>query len=115
MKRAALGITGMLMSLLVLGCQHQLRPSAGMSAAEVRVIAKPKPGAAQPFERVPVYDAAPQPVEASGAYERVDYSRLSDIIVWLEPSSGTGGRGVDGSVTLEVDPDDPSPVIRPGY
>ena len=100
---------------LVLGCQQdQPRPDVGMAAAQVRVIARPKAGVAQSFQRVPVYDVAPQPAAASGtAYERVDYSRLADIIVWLEPSGGTGGAPAETKREVDIDPAKPSSSIRP--
>jgi len=61
-----------------------------MAAAQVRVDARPAPGAPVPaasagFDRVSIYDAAPSAAAPKGAYEQVDYANLDDIIVWLEP------------------------------
>jgi hypothetical protein len=66
---------------------------------------------------VTVYDAAPTRTASKGQYERVDYSRLSDIIVWLEPpkrngSAAPGGTGVP-QVTHDVTPKTPDPTIHP--
>ena len=70
------------------GCaRHAMEPpQAGTANVVVKVGAQPKSGAAKRFARVPVYDAAPRPAAAAtGQFERVDYSSLGDIIVWLEP------------------------------
>jgi hypothetical protein len=72
-----------------------VQPRPGTAAVVLAVGAKPKAkaaGAAERFARVPVYDAAPRPVAATGQYERVDYAALGDIIVWLEPAPEVAPR-----------------------
>jgi hypothetical protein len=77
-----------LLFLLLLGCQSFSRIAPGTSALSLSVEAKPKQGAVQSIQRLYVYDT-PLAAKPSGDYERVDYSNLSDIVIWLEPSSTT--------------------------
>jgi hypothetical protein len=99
-----------LLVALAMGCHA--RPDAGMAAAEVRVIAKPKAGLTEGFARVPVYDAAPVRPAAAGAFEHVDYSQLTDIIVWLQPAT-TGAAITPSSLSLDIDPGNPSATVHP--
>jgi hypothetical protein len=99
-----------LLVTLAIGCHA--RPDAGMAAAEVRVIAKPKAGLAEGFAHVPVYDAAPARPAAAGAFEHVDYSQLTDIIVWLQPET-SGRASAPSPISLDVDPRNPSTKVQP--
>jgi hypothetical protein len=74
------------------GCANCcVKPEPGAAAVVLDVKAKPKAGTkAEHFTRVPVYDAAPRAAKPTGEYEHVDYDALGDIVVWLEPASGTG-------------------------
>lgn len=88
------------------GCSAAPR-SDSMASAHVRVIAKPKAGVTERFTRVPVYDAAPAPAVATGAFEHVDYKNLSDIIVWLEPTARASSVAKPPHA-IGVDPQKPS-------
>jgi hypothetical protein len=108
---------GLVITLIIasasVGCQSG--PAPGTSAARVHVIAKPKAGVKQTFARVPTYDGAPgESVRSAGGgqYERVDYSNLQDIIVWLEPAK-TATSGAARGVELEIDPKRPDPTVHP--
>jgi hypothetical protein len=97
------------------GCQAT--PAPGMASARLQVVAKPKAGVKESFERVPVYDAAPTRAVPKGQYAHVDYFRLSDIIVWLEPETAGTTRpsphsGVD-QVVFEVDPGKSDSNVHP--
>jgi hypothetical protein len=72
----------------IAGCARRALepPRPGTANVVLEVGAKPKAGTAKQFARVPVYDAAPRRAVAAGQFERVDYSALGDIIVWLEPA-----------------------------
>jgi len=72
-------LVGSLLSALV-GCQAMPHPAPGLSAVQVKVIAEPKAGVISP--RVSVYDTSSG--SGYGDFERVDYSDLHDIVVWIE-------------------------------
>jgi hypothetical protein len=82
------------LALLAAGCQSA--PSAGMAGLRLKIIAEPKTGAAADNTHVLEYDA---PVTAAGAYERVDYDNLDDIVVWLEPA--TAGKLDERDVDID--------------
>jgi hypothetical protein len=98
-------------SLIVCGgCGQRVQPKPGAAAVVLEVGAKPKAGAGERFTRVPVYDAAPRAVAATGQFERVDYNSLGDIVVWLEPApEGTAARGPQ---VVSFDPTQPSDVVH---
>lgn len=101
----------LLMPLLAGGCGG-VRPEPGTAAVVLAVGAEPKSGVKQGFTRVPVYDAAPQPPAApAGDYERVDYSSLGDVIVWLEPAPPGARR--PAPLSLTIDARNPSEAVRP--
>jgi len=75
-------LCGLIMLFLV-GCQSAPRPAAGMAAVSIKVIAQPKAGIQSPRGRVMSYDTPDQ--RGYGDFERVDYSNLGQIVVWLEP------------------------------
>ncbi len=61
--------------------------------------------------RVAVYDAAPKPAAPTGQFEHVDYSRLSDIIVWLQPVDKMDAP-LREACTLDIDPGKPSTDVH---
>lgn len=77
------GLSLALLLPLAAGCQTAARPSSGLADLRVRVMAEPKQGVPNPTGRVQVYDAAAH--NSSGAFEKVDYSSLDNIVVWVEP------------------------------
>src|SRR5207249_1712995 len=73
------------------GCQSMPQPSPGMSALRVNVIAEPKSGY-KSTDSVSAYDnIGSSPSLGEGAYERVNYSALDEIVVWAEPAGAGGG------------------------
>ncbi|MBC8109193.1 MAG: hypothetical protein H7Z14_21585, partial [Anaerolineae bacterium] len=112
MKNIALA-SFVLIYIALTGCEAAPK-STSTSGVKVHVVAKPKAGAdtGQRITRVAVYDAAPPPAPAAtGTYERVDYSNLSDIIVWLEPVA-RGTPAVTLPHTMNVDPQKPSSYVH---
>jgi hypothetical protein len=90
------------MLLLLAGCQSSPRPSAGMASVSIKVMAEPKAGVQTSRGRVMSYDAPGQ--RGYGDFERVDYSNLGQIVVWLEPEAGS--RPTDptaGQISVETD------------
>src|SRR5258708_5829862 len=101
-----------LMLLIVLGLsaggQSTPHPSPGMAALRVNVVAGPKAGAKQPSEAVSVYDYGPStPSYGTGAFERVNYSALDEIVVWVEPA-GAAQTATQAAATIDVDAGKPS-------
>jgi hypothetical protein len=81
-----------LMSSLLTGCQMMPPPAPGMANVRVNVIAERKMGVVAPEDRVSVYDDAPAANKnGSGAFERVDYSALDEIVVWMQPNENVRG------------------------
>jgi hypothetical protein len=90
------------------GCQSVPRPASGMSGLHVKVIAEPKAGVRPPPSEVRVYDA-PAEQRGYGAFEKVDYSNLGDIVVWAEPvgQKGAAHSGV-AALSVAIDPREPA-------
>lgn len=65
------------------GCQSATGPASGLADLRVRVTAEPKEGVATSSAQVQVYDAAAH--NQQGAFERLDYASLGNIVVWAEP------------------------------
>jgi len=86
--RAALIIPALVVAMLA-GCQSapapSLTPSLGMATLRLTVIAEPKTGAVFGNTHVLSYDTPTASAVGSGAFEKVDYTELDDIVVWLEP------------------------------
>jgi hypothetical protein len=85
---AMLVVFALLTAFAQVGCTATatVDPSPDAAIARIHVIARPKPGVKEPIARVAVYDAAPsQASTAVGTYERVDYTNLADVMVWLDP------------------------------
>jgi hypothetical protein len=80
---------------LVAGCQSAPpKSSAGMASVRVQVVARPKAGSrlAAAARGPAVYDdpgTTPAREPGAGAYETVDYDNVEDVIVWLEPVTGS--------------------------
>jgi hypothetical protein len=90
------------LAVLLSSCQQP--PSSqtkGMASLFVHVRAEPKTGAGPSPQKVNVYDA-PKQVDR-GAFTRVDYFDLEDIVVWLEPAAGTPPAPA-AAMTVDVDP-----------
>ncbi len=99
----------MVMLAMSAGCLT--RAHSGMASVELHIIAKPKTGVTEKFVHVAVYDAAPAPVVPTGEYEHVDYSNLSDIVVWLEPVEKQP-TATASPLVLSIDPAKPSNKIH---
>jgi hypothetical protein len=92
----------------ILGCQATPRPSPGMAALRVNVVAEPKAGAKPAGESGAGYDGAPGAASyGEGAFERVNYSALDEIVVWAEPSGALQTTGA-APVTIQIDAGKPS-------
>jgi hypothetical protein len=90
--------------LLVAGCQSASQPTNGLAGLRVRVVAEPKAGL--PAARnVSVYDAGTP--QGYGAFERVDYSSLDQIVIWVQPAMEASDGAVVPSATIHVDPRKP--------
>lgn len=76
-------IIGLLLLPLV-GCQSALTPAPGLSTIRIKVIAEPKVGV-RVDNGVSLYDTSSSSNER-GPFERVDYSALDEIVVWIEPA-----------------------------
>lgn len=114
MSRRAI-IFPVLLALLA-GCQSAATPS-GRAALRLYVFAEPKTGVRPAPRFVSVYDSSADGAYAPATaydsdYEKVDYSALSDIVVWLEPVNATAGGGAaPADAAVEVDPDKPADGI----
>jgi len=102
--KCMVGIILGLMLLPLAGCQSGPTPSSGMSAIRIDVIAEPKAGVKDPSNRVGVYDT---PAKERGAFERVDYSALDEIVVWVEPVSSAAGSTAT-PLTIDVNAQKPA-------
>ena len=96
---------------MLVGCQDQPRPGPGLSAAAVRVIARPKAGVARTFERVPVYDAArnwccARAARAGRLLASVGHHRVAGSFQSTTDSHRRQAR-------FDIDPAKPSSIIRP--
>jgi hypothetical protein len=108
MKAAALFFMSLCVALLS-GCAAGPRPAPGTASLRVHVVAEPKEGRKITVAPVSTYDT-PAPVKKEeGQFELVDYSNLGNIVVWLEPASGSAPSvPPPGDVTIEVDPNRPA-------
>jgi hypothetical protein len=86
-----LTITLAFLQLALVGCQSEPAPSPGMSGVSIRVVAEPKAGVKDVGGGVKVYDTPV--VKEQGQFEKVDYSALDDIVVWVEPVSPSAPVG----------------------
>jgi len=93
------------LAIVAAGCQSSSSspPASGMSSLRVRVVAEPKAGYSAPADRVQVYDAPTKRTNATGDFETVDYSGLKEIVVWLEPMSGSAAKSPSTAAAIEVD------------
>jgi hypothetical protein len=86
------------------GCESATKPAPGTGALRVKVIAEPKTGYRDPQEASTYDYGGPSRPTETGAFERVDYASLGDIIVWLEPEGAAGPPGTDARpLTIEFD------------
>jgi hypothetical protein len=90
--------------LPLVGCQSGPTPSAGMSAIRINVIAEPKAGVKDSSSLVTMYDTS---AKEHGAFERVDYSALDEIVVWIEPTAKSAG-GANAPATIDVNAQKPT-------
>lgn len=83
MTRRLIRLSLYLTFLVCAGCQAPLSIPAGRSAIRVRFDAVAKKGYREPSSAAYSSDYAPANV---GAFERVDYRALHDLVVWVEPA-----------------------------
>jgi hypothetical protein len=102
-------------SASMIGCAGSTSASRdGSAIARIHVVAKPKAGVSESLARVAVYDAAPSQASTSGGtYERVDYSNLGDVMVWLEPKQKIT-LPAPSPTTIVVDSLNESDHVHPG-
>src|SRR6266576_2204290 len=101
MKTSAIIFASLLVMLC--GCQSSTPPpQAGMAAVRIRVMAEPKAGFTSPDDRVKTYDAPAKRTSATGDFETVDYSALKEIVVWVEPVSGSTVKSPQHSASIDV-------------
>jgi hypothetical protein len=74
-----------LISALLAGCQSMPTPAPGLAAIRIHVVAEAKAGYTSPADRAALYDSPGDHDLGSGAFQRVDYSGLDEIVVWVEP------------------------------
>jgi hypothetical protein len=115
MKTLVRALLAILVSSALIGCSAtgEVDPSPGLANVRVQVIGKPRDGAKQPIARVAVYDAAPQAMPVSGTYERVDYTNLDNVIVWLEPVNAPAKVTPSRKREVDIDPNRPRDDIAP--
>ncbi|HEY2588669.1 MAG TPA: carboxypeptidase-like regulatory domain-containing protein [Tepidisphaeraceae bacterium] len=79
---------GLAMALLT-GCQAG--PHPGLAALKVTARAEPKQGVPMQSSEVGVYDrpASSHYGGGGGAFEKVDYASLANIVVWIQPAGAT--------------------------
>jgi hypothetical protein len=81
-------IISLIVWALLAGCQTAA-PPPNRAAFRLYVYAEPKTGIRPATRHVSVYDSPAAggyaAAYAGGGYEKVDYTALSDIVVWLEP------------------------------
>ena len=81
------------------GCGAPVRIQPGLSAIRVRIDAKPKAGYREPHSDAYSPSNAPPNV---GAFRRVDYRTLSDIVVWAVPAKVGTVRPAARDVLLDI-------------
>jgi hypothetical protein len=101
-------LTALLMAAM--GCQSMPRPAPGMAALRVQPIGEPKAGSKPPAD-VSVYDSPSGPSLGTGAFERVDYSNLDQIVVWLEPAASASGKPAASPVVVDVEARKPAAMV----
>lgn len=74
-----------------------------MAGLQVKVIARPKEGVKIPAEKLLAYDA-PAAKQETGAFEKVNYSDLEDVVVWAEPAGKSARAGEVKMVTVSDKP-----------
>lgn len=95
--------------LLLAGCQTVAPPAPGMSGVHINVIAEPKAGVAAAAGPMLVYDAPVSRSNGSGDFERVDYSALDEIVVWVEPVTARAvAQPQIASASIDVDAHKPA-------
>lgn len=72
-----------ILACVAFGCQTTPPTSGGAASLQVHVEAEPKSGLKLPGMRP--YDTPAAEKDATGAFERVNYGTLEDIVVWVEP------------------------------
>jgi hypothetical protein len=107
-----------LLSILIPGCAGNT-PAPGTASLRVQVVAQPKAAYTAANHRVPTYDVEPgfgysagggefgphPAASAASDYEKVDYSALDDVVIWLEPADGAKVTAAPpADVTVDVDP-----------
>ena len=95
--------------LLPAGCQNAAQPVAtipGLATLRVHVVAEPKAGAPRSDATLSSFDTPMQ--KNTGAFTKVDYADLSQIVVWLQPGDDSivGGKRPPVELSLR----DPAPV-----
>jgi hypothetical protein len=99
-------------SLAMIGCNADPHPSPGMSAVTVKVVAQPKIGTAASPTHVASYDGSDTPAGGTGAFARVDYSDLHDVVVWLETTDAKAPVPSPAApVTIDLKEDDSTGAI----
>lgn len=89
-----------ILMLPLVGCQSGPTPSAGLSGLRITVIAEPKTGVKDAGAHVGVYDTPA--LKERGQFERVDYSALDEIVVWVEPAFPMLRQPMLPPLTIEV-------------
>ena len=98
--------------LAMIGCNTDPHPSPGLSAVVVKVVAQPKIGTAASPAHVATYDGSDTPAGGTGAFARVDYSDLHDIVVFLESADAKAAIPPPAApVTIDLKEDDSSAGI----
>jgi hypothetical protein len=87
----------LLASLTLAGCEAPMRLAPGTAGLRVEVRATPKSGFSEGGEGYLAEESGP----SQGAYARVDYARLRDIVVWLEPG-GTSPAPPPPALHLDI-------------
>jgi len=100
------------LSLLAVGCQNSaspVAPIAGMATLRVHIVAEPKAGAPQSDAAVSSFDTPT--ARNNGAFAKVDYADLSQIVVWIEPVDGSPEKSEPAPLELSLrDPAPPDSV-----
>jgi hypothetical protein len=90
-------------ALAASSCQQPSSTTNGAATLMVHVQADPKAGAGPAPQKVQVYDSQ-KPIDR-GAFAKVDYSDLDEIVVWLEPAVAAQARPKPD--TIDIDPAKP--------
>jgi len=105
MKIISLIILAAFTASLSTGCSSGPKIPPGQSAAEIAVKAEPKKGYHPPDAGSPSYGGGPaeqmSPANPSGPMTVIDYAALYNIVVWLEPVTGTVPAGSPHILTAQ--------------